>query len=192
MADIIVYPAFRKFGSWAQVWPIFMPALIGLALGFYLLSDLPPHIMRPVIGIIILCMALLQLLRTIYREKIQQLAHTKIFAFSAATSGGIATVLANAAGPIYQLYFLSINLPKMELIGICARFFLVINLIKLPFNAHLNLVNQETIIINLCLAPILAIGIFTGKKLLTKVPQKLFEQIVLFSAIIAGFKLTFF
>ncbi len=191
LADIIVYPAFRKYGSWKQVWPIFIPALVGLALGFYLLKDLPDALMRPVIGIIILCMALLQLLRTIYRERIEKMAHTKSFAFTAATSGGVATVLANAAGPIYQLYFLSISLPKMELIGICARFFLVINLIKLPFNASLNLINQETIIINLCLIPVLAIGIFTGKKILTKIPQKMFEHIVLITAIIAGCKLTF-
>ncbi len=192
VADIIVYPAFRKYGSWRQVWPLFSPAILGIVIGFYLLSGLPNDVMRKVIGYIILSMAALQVLRTLYKSQIEAIAHSKSFGLFAASSGGIATVLANAAGPIFQLYFLTISLPKMELIGVCARFFLVINILKLPLNAHLNLISSETILINLGMIPVLALGIFGGKKLLSKVPQKVFEQMVLLFALIAGIKLAFF
>ena len=192
IADIIVYPAFRKYGSWKQVWPLFLPALTGIAIGFYLLSGLPNDVMRKVIGGIILSMVLLQILRLFYKAQIEAIAHSRAFGLGAATSGGVATVLANAAGPIFQLYFISISLPKMELIGVCARFFLVINILKLPLNAHLNLINQETMIINLCMIPILALGIFGGKKIVSKVPQHAFEHLVLAFAIIAGTRLLFF
>lgn len=192
IADIIVYPAFRKHGSWKKVWPLFPPAIIGIAVGFYLLSGLPNEVMRKVIGCIILSMAALQVLRALYKSKIESIAHSRSFGLFAASSGGVATVLANAAGPIFQLYFLTISLPKMELIGVCARFFLVINILKLPLNAHLDLINTETILINLGMIPVLALGIFGGKKLLSKVPQIMFEQMVLMFALIAGIKLAFF
>ncbi|MGJ8655322.1 MAG: sulfite exporter TauE/SafE family protein [Akkermansiaceae bacterium] len=192
LADLIVYPAFRKHGSWSQVWPVLFPALIGMTLAFILLPYLPNNVMKPIIGIIILSMALIQIIRKFYANQIEHMARSITFRYASASSGGIATVLANAAGPIFQLYFLTIKIPKMELIGVCARFFLVANLIKLPLNAQLNLITQETITMNLYLAPILATGIFAGKKFLHRIPQKNFEYIILATAMLAGIRLTFF
>lgn len=192
IADLMVYPAFRKYGSWAQVWPVFFPALVGMALGFILLPYLPNEVMKPVIGVIILALAAIQILRSFYSDKIEQMAKSMSFRYSTAASGGIATVLANAAGPIFQLYFLTIRLPKMELIGVCARFFLITNLLKLPLNAQLNLITKETIMLNLYLAPVLALGIFAGKKFIHRIPQKSFEYLILLFAVIAGVNLTFF
>ncbi len=192
LADLMVYPAFRKHGSWAQVWPVFFPALAGMTAGFILLPYLPNEVMKPVIGIIILAMALIQILRAFYGKQIERMAMSMGFRYASASSGGIATVLANAAGPIFQLYFLTIRLPKMELIGVCARFFLVANLIKLPLNAQLNLITKETIMMNLYLAPLLALGIFVGKKFLHRIPQKSFEYLILIFAMIAGIRLTLF
>ena len=45
---------------------------------------------------------------------------------------------------------------------------------------------------NLYLAPVLAIGIFVGKKFLHRIPQKGFEYLILIFAMIAGIRLTFF
>ena len=192
LADLIVYPAFRKHGSWKQVWPVLFPALIGMTAAFILLPYLSNHVMKPIIGVIILAMAFIQVLRKFYAKQIEQIAQSFTFRYASASSGGIATVLANAAGPIFQLYFLTIKLPKMELIGVCARFFLVANLIKLPLNAQLDLITKDTILMNLYLAPVLASGIFIGKKFLHRIPQKAFEYIILVFAMMAGIRLTFF
>lgn len=192
LADLMVYPAFRKHGSWKQVWPVLFPALITMAAGSILLLYLPNKIMTPVIGIIILTMALILILRSFFNTRIENMAQSTAFRYASATSGGIATVLANAAGPIFQLYFLTIRLPKMELIGVCARFFLIANLIKLPLNAQLNLITTDTIVTNLYLTPVLALGIFTGKKFLHCIPQKTFEFLILIFATLAGVRLTFF
>jgi len=192
IADIIVYPAFRKHGSWSQVWKIFPPAIMGIAIGYFLLSDLSDDIMRKVIGYIILGMAVLQVVKAIYQQRIEIIAKSRTFAVISASFGGIATVLANAAGPIYQLYFLSIKLPKMELIGVCARFFLVINILKIPLSTSLDLITKDTLLINLGMIPLVAIGIFGGKKLITKIPQKAFEHLVILFAIIAGIRLAIF
>ncbi len=191
-ADLMVYPAFRKHGSWKQVWPVFLPALAGMVVGFILLPSINNQVMKTVIGIIILTMATVQILRSFYSTKIQKIAMSASFRYSSALAGGVSTVLANAAGPIFQLYFLTIRLPKMELIGVCARFFLVANLIKLPQSAQLDLITAETMLINLYLIPLVALGIFMGKKFLHRVPQKAFEYLILFFAIVAGTRMAFF
>ncbi|HEX3133826.1 MAG TPA: sulfite exporter TauE/SafE family protein, partial [Planctomycetota bacterium] len=43
---------------------------------------------------------------------------------------GFATYIANAAGPVMNLYLLSMALPKSEFMGTGAWFFFVINLVK--------------------------------------------------------------
>jgi len=81
---------------------------------------------------------------------------------------------------------------KMELIGVGARFFLVINILKLPLGAGLNLISGQTLLANLILAPAIALGVFGGKIVLTRIPQKVFELTVVGFALLAGIKLCFF
>ena len=192
MADLMVYPAFRKYASWKSVWVLTWPALVGMGLGVLVLGNVDNFTMRRVIGSIILLMVSLQTVGRLNPDGFYKLALTKKFGFVFGTTGGLATVLANAAGPIMQIYMLSRRMEKMELIGVGARFFLVINFLKLPLGAGMNLINTQTLLANLMLAPAIALGVFGGKKLLGKIPQKVFEFTVISFAVIAGIKLCFF
>jgi len=191
VADLLVYPAFRKYASWKSVWILTWPAFIGMGIGIVVLGNVDNDTMRHIIGAIILSMVALQLLGRLRPDTLYSLAHTRGFGIYAGTAGGIATVLANAAGPIMQIYMVSRRMEKMELVGVGARFFLVINFLKLPLNAGLNLINRETLLTNLILVPAVALGVFGGKKLITIVPQRIFEATVVVFAIIAGVRLCF-
>ena len=163
-----------------------------MGLGVLVLENVDNFTMRRVIGSIILLMVSLQTVGRINPDGFYKLALTKKFGFVFGTTGGLATVLANAAGPIMQIYMLSRRMEKMELIGVGARFFLVINFLKLPLGAGMNLITTQTLLANLILAPAIALGVFGGKKLLGKIPQKVFEFTVISFAVIAGIKLCFF
>jgi uncharacterized membrane protein YfcA len=192
IADFLVYPAFRKYSSWKSVWRLTWPAFIGMAIGVAVLGNVDNDTMRKIIGWIILSMVALQSLGKFRPDSFYKLAMTRGFGVYAGTAGGIATVLANAAGPIMQIYMVSRRMDKMELVGVGARFFLVINLLKLPLSAGLNLINQETLTMNLILAPVVALGVFGGRKLILVIPQKAFEGTVVVFAIIAGIRLSFY
>jgi len=74
----------------------------------------------------------------------------------------------------------------MDLIGTGARFFLLINLIKVPLNAQLATITAGSLLENAKLLPAVAIGIFGGRRLIQYVPQRAFEwMIVGFSALAA-------
>jgi uncharacterized membrane protein YfcA len=83
------------------------------------------------------------------------------------------------------------KVPKMELIGIGARFFLLINLIKVPLNARLALITTDSLLENARLLPGVVLGIVSGRWLVRHVPQALFEWMILVFSIIAGLRLMF-
>lgn len=192
LADLMVYPAFRKYASWKSVWLLTWPALVGMAVGVTVLGNVDNDTMRKVIGVIILVMSTIQLVSRINPEKFFAIACTRRFGFFCGTAGGVATVLANAAGPILQIYMVSRRMEKMELIGVGARFFLVINLLKLPLSAGLDLITPEGLLTNLILAPAIAAGVFGGHRLIKVISQKVFEMTVIAFAVVAGIRLCFF
>jgi uncharacterized membrane protein YfcA len=188
-ADLLAYPAFIKHGSWRPVWRLLGPTLLGLGLGWWMLGWIDDASARRVIGACVLLMVALQVSRHWRQDVFDGWVETKGFGLGAGVLGGFATMLANAAGPVIQLYLMARKVPKMELIGIGARFFLLINLIKVPLNARLALITQESLLENLSLLPGVVLGVFGGRWLIRHVPQAAFEwMIVVFSAI-AGLRL---
>ena len=88
-------------------------------------------------------------------------------------------MLANAAGPIMTLYFLAVQLPKLEFVATAAWFFLIINCSKVPLSANLGLITPGTLAFNAALAPFVALGIVAGRFLLHRLDQKRFEMLLL-------------
>ena len=192
IADRLGYPAVRQYATWKSAWKVTWPALVGMAIGVVVLGNVDNDTMRRIIGGIILLMCAIQLVSRINPEKFFAIACTRKFGFFCGTAGGVATVLANAAGPILQIYMVSRRMEKMELIGVGARFFLVINFLKLPLGAGLNLITPGSLLTNLILAPAIAVGVFGGHKLIKIISQRAFEATVIAFAFLAGIRLCFF
>ena len=91
---------------------------------------------------------------------------------------GITTMMANAAGPIYSIYLLAFGLPKKEFMGTRAVAFFIINWLKVPLQVSLGNVTTETLALNACLFPAIALGAFIGVKTLRILPEKTFRLII--------------
>lgn len=185
-ADLMAYPAFLKHGSWRPVWKLLPATLVGLLIGWWLLGEIGDVVARRIIGGCVFFMVLVQVFRRWKPAAFGVMAESRGFGNGAGVLGGFSTMLANAAGPVIQLYLLTRRIPKMELIGIGARFFLLVNLIKVPLNARLALITQESLWENAKLVPGVFVGIVAGRWLIGRVPQAAFEwMIVGFSAVAA-------
>lgn len=188
-ADLMAYPAFLKHGSWKPVWKLLPATLVGLLLGWWLLGRIDDTTARRIIGGCVLFMVAIQALRKLRPVVFDRLAESHGFGAAAGALGGFSTMLANAAGPVIQLYFLARRLPKMEMIGIGARFFLLVNLIKIPLNAKLALITQGSLLENLKLLPGVVLGIIVGRWLIGRVPQAAFEWMIVVFAFAAALRL---
>lgn len=180
--DVFAVAAYRRHARWDHIWKILPPALAGICIGYFLMPKIPKETFRLVIGWIVLLMVLIQYFRQFRPAVFEKIPHTRWFCWLMGTWSGVTTMMANAAGPVMALYLLAVNLPKYELVGTSAWFFLIINITKLPFSQHLGLINRSTLIFNLALVPLVFAGIFLGRILIKHVPQKLFEQLLLLSA----------
>lgn len=104
---------------------------------------------------------------------------------------GVTTMMANAAGPIMIIYLVAMRLPKVEFVGTGAWFFFVINWVKVPFSASLELRTAESLRLDLMMLPFIASGAAAGILVLKRIPQKAFTIIVQVLAAAAAIKLLF-
>lgn len=192
VCDFIVLPIFWKHATWRQIWPLVPITFAAIVGAWWLLDSFDDLTARRVIGGIILLMLVLQLLREFKKEFLEHLPDSRIFRWISCLLIGVSTMLANAAGPVYSIYGLVHKMPKMTFLGIGARFFLLVNLFKMPFLGELDLINKESLHLNLLLLPALLVGIFAGRKLIHLVPQRLFEILLYVFSAIAGVRMLFF
>ncbi|MBL9152571.1 MAG: sulfite exporter TauE/SafE family protein [Verrucomicrobiales bacterium] len=189
VCDLAVYPLFRRHASWRQVWPLLVPTLLGVLLGFFWLGRLDDQMARRTIGCIILAMLGLQLMREYRRSFLEHLPDSRFFRWLSGGTIGVATMLANAAGPVYSIYALVHRMAKEEFLGVGARFFLLVNVIKVPLLVDLALINARSLTLDAILLPGIAAGILLGRRLIRIVPQRVFEWLLYGFSLVAGLRL---
>lgn len=192
VCDVTVYPMFRKYATWRQVAPLLPPIIVGIFAGCLVLSMINDLTARRIIGTVVLLMVALQLMR-IYEEKfLADLPDSKPFLWGSGVTIGVATMMANAAGPVYSIYALVHKMSKTEFLGVGARCFLLVNFIKIPFMAGLDLISPQTLQLNFSLLPGIFGGIWIGRYLISKIPQRVFELLLYGFSMVAGVRMLFF
>ncbi|MDP7048422.1 MAG: sulfite exporter TauE/SafE family protein [Verrucomicrobiota bacterium] len=192
VCDLTVYPLFRRYSSWKEVWPLLPPTFVGLIAGYFLLDYITESTARKGIGAIIMLMLGLQLGRLRLGEALGRLTHSAGFRWISGFLIGSSTIMANAAGPVFSIYALVEKMAKETFLGVGARCFLLVNIIKLPMVANLELVNEQSLRVNLLVFPAIFAGIFIGRKAIQIIPQQGFEILLYIFSAIAGIRLFFF
>jgi hypothetical protein len=190
--DLVAVAFYRRHAVWSHVWRLLPPAAAGIVIGYFAMQRIPAALFKPAIGWIVLVMVLLHYRRQLRPALYEKMPHQPWFAWLLGGWAGVTTMTANAAGPVATLYLLAVGLPKFEFVGTGAWFFCIINLVKVPFSAHLGLINPGSLTLNLAAAPVVALAVLVGRKIVALLPQKLFEQLALLFSAAAAVKLIWF
>lgn len=175
--------------AWDYVRKLLPPALVGVVIGWWLLDRLEESAFRPIIGTIILALSVGQWLRMRRPDLFMQVPHSQWFVLTMGILAGVTTMLANAAGPVVALYLLASALPKTPLIATSAWFFLILNTSKVPFSMNLGLIDSGTLVVNLLLAPAVLAGLLAGRWIVHRIPQRLFDSLLLLFSAVAALRL---
>ncbi len=193
--DTIAIIIYRRNADWGHVWRLFPPMAIGVVAGWLLFDVIPGAEFRIVMGFLLLIMTALHFGRKwMIRKQAEgedKVPHAKWFIWSTGVGGGLATMLANAAGPVAAFYLMAVKLPKFAFIGTSAWLFFMINLFKLPFQAQLGTVNVTSIRVSLILGAIAALACMVAPKIVKYIPQKQFEWLVWGVIVFAGVRLIY-
>lgn len=179
-------------------------AMIGVVIGVFYFAHVDGPGVRLTIGVILLALVLVTVTR-------RQLAQRRSVAAAragreeapaavgsqpglAATAqgvgyglmGGFTTMVANAAGPVMSLYFYAMRMPVLTFLGTSAWYFAIVNLFKVPFSAGLGLITRETLVMDALLVPVVLLGAFLGSRVARRIPQKVFENLILVLTVAAA------
>jgi hypothetical protein len=181
-ADCFAVAYYRRHARWSRLLRLSPWVGLGLAMGLAALRafdhfQVRQGVLTQLIGVIVLAMIAVHVLRR--RRAESEVPHAWWLAALFGIAAGFATTIANAAGPIMNLYLLSMALPKEEFMGTGAWFFFIINLAKVPLFIANGRIGWDTAAFDLWLLPAIVIGALTGRQLFARVPQRAFEAIVL-------------
>jgi len=184
VADVFAVGYYRRHAQWNHLVRLLPSVLVGMAPGWWVLSKIGNEQLKPALGGLVLAMVMLELVRK--KWKWEKVPRKWWFAPLAGMLAGFATTVGNAAGPIMGIYLLSVGLDKKEFMGTAAWYFMIINWVKVPVFASAGVMTAETLRFDLLAVPMIVVGAVAGILLLPKIPQGLFNVLVLLLAAAAA------
>ncbi len=194
VADIFAVIYYRRSCQWHVLVKIFPLTAIGIVIGYFIVDLIPFHIFQIVLGIIILAMLGMEVTLSWAGSKATapvkaDMSNHSLITYITGLIAGIATMIANAAGPIFGIYMLRMGLKKAEFVGTRSWFFLIINLFKLPFSANLGLITTQSLTLNLLAVPVILLGAWAGYLFLKLIDLTMFKWLIRAAVLFAAIRL---
>jgi hypothetical protein len=170
--DIFAVFYWRRHADARKLLALIPWVALGGAGGAFALN-LDEHVLRRIVATIVAAMLILFVLQR--RGWFSQLSRG---AWTYGVAAGFATVVANAAGPVMNMYLLSRRLTKEQFVATGAWFFFVVNIAKVPVYIWFDLFSVQSLVFDAMMAPLVIAGGFAGLWLIHRVPQRIFEWLV--------------
>ncbi len=167
-------------------------SILGIVVGSFALGRLSPLLVQHVLG----GAAILYTLHKFWsRRRASDLLRASGFTFwqTSVFGGlsGVASTMANAAGPIVTIYLLGWRLSPAVFVSTTALYFAIVNLLKVPGYLSAHILNLDMLALIAWTVPIIPFGVWSGKLLDKRLDMDVFETIILVFLGITGVILLF-
>ncbi|TBN01867.1 sulfite exporter TauE/SafE family protein [Hyunsoonleella flava] len=184
-ADIIAVSYYNRHTQWKFIKKLLPSMIVGVLVGVWVGDTISEVVFKRVMALIII--GSIGIMLFFEKRKTDTVPHNKLFSNSVGFLAGFTTMIGNLAGPISNIYFLAMRLPKNEFIGTAAWLFFIINVFKLPFHFFVwNTVTKESLLLNLVLVPAVVIGFFFGAALVKKISNVNYRKFIILVTAIGG------
>jgi len=187
--DVFAVWYYHRHAQWGNIKKLLPWALLGIISGAVVGNYINDTQFKALIAILILvCLFIL-----VYMEKKGDSLKVpeKIWFFAlTGIAAGFASMIGNAAGPIFTVYLLARGFRKNDFMGTSAWFFLIVNFTKLPFQIfYWKNVTWDTMLTAGIMVPAIAIGALIGVAVIKKINEKPFRYIILAMTAITAVRL---
>ena len=189
-ADIMAVIYYNRHANWLYIKKLLPWMVVGVLVGVWIGNDISETLFKRLMALIILLSVLLMFYSE--KKKSQVIPNNQFVATTAGFLAGFTTMIGNLAGPIANIYFLAMRLPKNEFIGTAAWLFFLINLFKLPFHIFVwETVNIKTLVLNSVMVPILVLGFFMGVLIVRQISNLNYRRFILLVTALGGLIMLF-
>ena len=180
VGDLFAITVYRRHADWRRLWQLAPYVVVGMVPAYCVLQWVAGPVLRILIGAIILLLLAVHISRRWWGSG--RLLERTWFVAATGILAGFATTVSNAAGPVMSVYLISKRFDKLRFLGTAAWFFFLVNLSKIPGYTLLGMMTPATLRFNLLLVPGVIVGAILGVRIARRVPQRLFEALVLLLA----------
>jgi len=189
-ADILAVIYYNRHAQWQFIKKLMPWMVFGVLAGVWIGNDISEDLFKKMMAIIIIGSVLLMFY--FESKKTITIPDNMWFSSSAGFLAGFSTMIGNLAGPISNIYFLAMRLPKNEFIGTAAWMFFIINIFKLPFHIFVwKTINKETLVLNSVMIPVLFIGFYLGVRIVKLISNINYRRFILIVTALGGLILLF-
>ncbi|NQZ30422.1 MAG: sulfite exporter TauE/SafE family protein [Oceanospirillaceae bacterium] len=186
ITDLLAVISYRKNIHWPLLIKLLPFCFVGIFAGGFVLAKISASDFNIMLSVLILGMLVLGII--LDNSKSSFMRHP-ISTYITGFIGGVVSMISNAAGPIFSIYFMEQKLDKKTYVSTRSWAFMFINLAKIPALYTLGLLNMESTMISLQTIPGLIIGAGIGYWVLGKLALTQFKWLIRIMAGIAAVKL---
>lgn len=189
-ADILAVVYYNKHAQWKYIIKLLPAMIIGVLVGVWVGNDISETVFKRIMAIIIIGSVFIMFYME-YRKS-TTVPTNKWFSNGTGFLAGFTTMIGNLAGPISDIYFLAMRLPKNEFIGTAAWLFFIVNVFKLPFHVFIwKTINVHTLALNAILIPATILGFFLGAYIVKLISNVNYRRFVLIITVLGGIIMLF-
>lgn len=179
-ADVMAVVYYHRHGVWKYIILILPWVALGILVALIAGKLVNDNQFRIILLTVVWIMLVLMVLNDLRKNDTGKVPEGRLFSSLMGFAGGFATMIGNAAGPVFTLYFLSMRLPKKEFIGTGAWLYLIMNTGKLPLQALVwKNVSVSTLLPGLVAVPFIALGIYIGIRIVKLFSEKVYRYFVI-------------
>ena len=166
-------------------------AILGIISGAFIGKLISDKVFVTLIAVLVL-LCLFLLVYTKRKGNTLVIPSNLLFYIGIGILSGFASMIGNAAAPIFTLYLMALGYNKKDFIGTNALFFFIINLSKLPIQIFMwNNITWNNFLLTLVMIPFISMGAWIGYKVVKKINEKIFSYIVILMTFIGAIRLFF-
>ncbi|NOQ92190.1 MAG: TSUP family transporter [Flavobacteriaceae bacterium] len=189
-ADIFAVIYYNKHAQWNFIKKLMPWMMIGVLIGVWLGNFISENVFKKLMAVIIIGSVIIMFY--FENRKSINLPNNIWFSGSSGLLAGFSTMIGNLAGPISNIYFLAMRLPKNEFIGTGAWLFFLINVFKLPFHIFVwKTITKESLVLNSVMIPAIVVGFYLGVRIVKLISNVNYRRFILFVTALGGFILLF-
>lgn len=191
VADVYVVRHYHRMAEWKYIFKLLPWAVAGILAGVVTGKLVSGDQFRMLLSVLVIGGLAIMILRDLIKKSETAPTHPA-FAILLGILGGFGSMVGNAAGPIFAVYLLAMRLPKNTYIGTGAWFYLIINVIKLPFHIWVwKTISPGTLSLDLLAIPAILFGAWSGIRIIRLFSEGSYRIFVIIMTLLSALFLLF-